>query len=251
VLVIADAGDRGLALANRGESWRISRMDFVARRASYWLDARLHRHATTYDGATWFLAVDGGLFAVDTTGERLATVWDSREVGPIETLQRTPNAIAFVTASGESWVYEVPSYILRTREPFVSAEDRFASEGFLWQLPWPGGGIAEARASLDHTTGTTVVLRRGNPERHLAAIEGRPAGIAATERWVAVVTTGEVGSEVTLLDPVSVRSRVVVSLGDTLAHLRLTNSTLLVFDEAGRLIAVDLERGVVARDLRV
>src|SRR5436305_4492742 len=74
-LVVSDHGDRAIALARRGDSWRLARLDFSLRRAEPWCEARLDAFAPAYGGALWFVAGPGGLLAAGATEEGLAGPW--------------------------------------------------------------------------------------------------------------------------------------------------------------------------------
>ncbi|RKG98778.1 hypothetical protein D7V97_32520 [Corallococcus sp. CA053C] len=80
-LVISTQGDRALALARRGDVWRLSRLDLVARRASRWCDTELGAWAPTYDGDRWFVAVRDTVLMVDALADDLRSLWRVPKVG--------------------------------------------------------------------------------------------------------------------------------------------------------------------------
>ena len=244
--VLSDLRDRALALAPRDESWRVTRIDFVRRHATYWRDFRLDDFADTYDGATWFAAVDGALYAIDTAEEQLTSIWYNPDVGPVTDLVRTPSSVVLLTA-GELWQYEIPSYLLRTRERVVRHEDEEAFRAAL-----PSGGFVEVR-TVEEGAGTRVYLRTGRSkaERVIGIFEGEFAGLATHPSWIAVVVRRDRDSQVVLLDPVTGRMRVQLHFGASTPRVRIQDQFLLAFDHGGRIVAVDLEQGVILRDLRI
>ncbi|RKH23744.1 hypothetical protein D7Y13_27835 [Corallococcus praedator] len=80
-LVLSSQGDRALALARRGDVWRLSRLDLVARRATRWCDTELGAWAPTYDGDRWFVAVRDTVMMVDALAEDLRSLWRVPQVG--------------------------------------------------------------------------------------------------------------------------------------------------------------------------
>ena len=96
VRAVGTAGPRP-GPGTRDESWRVTRIDFVRRHATYWRDFRLDDFADTYDGATWFAAVDGALYAIDTAEEQLTSIWYNPDVGR-SSLVRTPSSVVLLTA---------------------------------------------------------------------------------------------------------------------------------------------------------
>jgi hypothetical protein len=241
--VQSDLRDRALALAPRNEVWRIARLDFVKRHAAYWRDVRLDAFTDTYDGATWFAAVDGALYAIDTTAERLTSIWYSPDVGPAVGMARTPSAVAVLNADRELWQYEIPSYLLRIREQIIS------SHANVLRALLPGGAVVEAQFAERERT--VVRTGRGSADRVIGVFEGVAAGLVAHERWIAAIVRRNDDSHVALLEPSSGRQRVAVALSGSKARVRIQAEHLLAFDDAGRIVVVDLEQGAVIRDLRI
>ncbi|MBN9681006.1 MULTISPECIES: bpX6 domain-containing protein [unclassified Corallococcus] len=80
-LVLSSQGDRALALARRGDLWRVSRLDLVERRATRWCDLELDAWAPTYDGERWFTATRDTVSMVDTLASEPRSLWRVSEVG--------------------------------------------------------------------------------------------------------------------------------------------------------------------------
>lgn len=243
-LVISDQRDRALALAPREESFRVTRLDFLKRRATYWRDMRLAAHASTYDGATWFGAVDGALYAIDTTSAELASIWYNPDVGRVLDLARTPASVSFLNDKGELWEYDIPSYLLRTREQTGAAEEGTSS------VAMPGRGLVEARAEEE---GDRTLIRTGRTkaDRVIGVLEGSIAGMVAHERWVGVLMLRGGNSQVVLLEAASGRARAILKFGASVPRLRMHADHLFAFDHEGRVVVIDLDLCAIVRDLRI
>ena len=117
-LVVSDHGDRALALARRGDSWRLARIDFPSRKAEVWCDARIGAFAPDYDGFLWFVASEQGLTAVETTGQRFDGAWGAPDLpGNVRAVARSTSQCSLIVAGAvpEVWTWELPSFTLRSR----------------------------------------------------------------------------------------------------------------------------------------
>lgn len=237
-LVISDRLDRGIALAHRGDSMRLAKLDFAARTAKYWVDARMELFADSYDGATWYTALGSELSAIDATSDRFESIWYNPDAGPfLFPLVRTPKSLVFINRRGESWRYELPSLMLRGRTAIVVKEgvDHF---------PLPDGGVLATEWGNDRT-----VLRIGSKELPFIVEDAEVAFAVADDSWIAVVTST---GFVCLLDPQTQRVRARVEMEVTpVPSIRLQPNALSVFDAFGRLVVLDLQRGAILRDQRI
>ncbi|HEU4390309.1 MAG TPA: bpX6 domain-containing protein, partial [Blastocatellia bacterium] len=125
-LVVSDNGSRAIALAPRGEQWRLSRLDLLTGSSVEWCDARIEAFAADYDGSMWFIAAGGDFYAIDVGGRRFDALWRVPEVGgSVLAVARSRSVCRFLTSgpSGqEQWVYELPSLALRSRGRFPGVE---------------------------------------------------------------------------------------------------------------------------------
>ncbi len=113
LLAVSDHGGRAIALARRGDVWRLAKLDFVNRRAETWCDARLDAFAPTYDGALWFVSGPDGLLAVETAAPSLEGSWGvSRLPGPTLAISRDTGRCSLAFGDDEEgheiWTYELP-----------------------------------------------------------------------------------------------------------------------------------------------
>ncbi len=119
-LVISDSGASALALAPRGDVWRISRIDLATRLADSWCDARLTAFAEDFDGSLWFAADGDELLLLDTRAKRLESFWHTTDVGRrILSISRSPSRCRVLTEAPavHEWIYELPAITLRSRDP--------------------------------------------------------------------------------------------------------------------------------------
>ena len=77
------------------------------------------------------------------------------------------------------------------------------------------------------------------------------AALVTHQRWIAAAVRRDGNSHVALLEPGTGRVRVGVLLGASIARMRIQAEHFLAFDDAGRIVVVDLEQGAVIRDLRI
>ena len=80
-LVISDNGDRAIALARRGEVWRLSRLDLIEWRCEDWCDAQIDAFAPNYDGSLWFLGAKGDFYAIDANSKSFEALWRVPDAG--------------------------------------------------------------------------------------------------------------------------------------------------------------------------
>ena len=253
-------GDRALALAPRGEVWRLSRLDLMARRAAPWCDAPLDVWAPTYDGSVWFAAAGSTVMMVDALATGLRALWRVTDVpGPVRAMAVDATRLSFLSSKLERWTYELPQGpTLRARGEVMAPEDT-ASEDFLSASLTGDGevGVLMARIAPPWTPQPEPLREPVRREARLSWLkptsprasvppESSRAGrqtLILTESWR--VDVGRVvGSwQLSLTDPRGVASGLFTLEGDAPPRVRLTDTALLVFDSRGRLLWVDLEEG--------
>jgi hypothetical protein len=110
-IVISDHGDRAIVVAPRGEISRTARIDLVKRRAERWFDATLTQFADSFDGSMWLVSTLLGGFAVDALEETFQSIWDFKGLACILSVRST-NAVIF-RVGAEAWTFDLPSFRLR------------------------------------------------------------------------------------------------------------------------------------------
>ncbi|MFO0606824.1 MAG: bpX6 domain-containing protein [Polyangiales bacterium] len=246
-LVVSDHGDRCLAVAPRGEATRVTRVDLASLSARPWGDLRLDAWADTSDGEVWYAASGDEVLQLDLLAERPRALQRMLRLPrgmTVGAMHRAPTSLAFhaVGESPEVWAYELPKWTLRARR---------------------GAAIADANYAGIDAAGTRVGVARG-PRRELRLYDpvmrtvevglhgGAPARVEMTAAWGALVEAERGRAVVTLFDRTALRPRWMCDLrGAARACVRLSDEHLVVGDDRGRVLAVDLRTGDVVRDLRV
>jgi hypothetical protein len=264
-LVVSDNGHRALALARRGDAWRVARLDLATRRAQHWCDARLDAFAADHDGVLWFVAAGDGLVAIDLTSDRFDGPWGVPDLGRhVRSIVRSPVRCSLITAepSSEVWTYELPSLFLRSRLDSAPAADTHgdaelpqdrrlgaAADGSLAELwtaaPDLPGLLAETKLNI--ALHGRFAFRLQLPGAGWTC--GQPV---LSADWLAAPVHGPDESRIYLIhiETARIRAEIFLTRAGRVA-LRLTPSYLTVADDRGRVLILDLENGQMRRDLRL
>jgi len=256
-LVLSDNGHRALALARRGDSWRVARIDLGTRRAQLWCDARLDAFAGDHDGVLWFVAAGNGLVAIDVTGDRFDGPWGVPDLGRrVRTIVRSPVRCSLITSEpgAEVWSYELPSLFLRSRLEASSAEESAAPPNRSLGAA-PDGTLAEqwtAAADGLETPFHAVLHGRFNVQLRLPGSGWTTGQPEVSADWLAAPVHSADESRVYLFQAETgrLRAEIILARAGRLS-LRLTPSYLTIADDRGRVLVLDLEYGQIRRDLRL
>jgi hypothetical protein len=249
-LVGADHGDRALTLAARGESVRVGRIDLLARRAQPWTDLRVHGFARDFDGATWFVADETAVSAIDVEGEQPLARWrvDRLDGIPMR-LTRDANNLSFAVLGAEGaqlWTYELPQMVLRSRR----AVDGGAPIG----VAASGSSSACLKPCSQNPDAAEVLLVSANVNAVLVnpAARGAPVLMEIGSQWHAVAFDVGEGMAVHVYKASSSTPTHSIALAATRrAQIRLVDDTIVVADELGRLIVIQASTGAMLCDLRI
>jgi hypothetical protein len=117
--IVSDFGTKAICVANRGEVWRLAKIDFVERKTNYWCDAKLGKFSSTFDGNIWFISNEDNVYAIDANSEKFESVWQVTEVGGlVHEIARSKQKLMLLidNAKGiEKWWYDLPQFTLRSR----------------------------------------------------------------------------------------------------------------------------------------
>lgn len=269
-LVMSDQGDRAIALAPRGEAWRLARLDFGTRRAGEWCEARVEAFAPDFDGALWFVGVGGEFYAVDATEKGFDALWRVPEAGErVVGVARTTAVCRFLTAAEarvERWVYNLPLLVLRERAEAELLPDAGAVCVQLRATLSAGGVFVDqslyCRAVETAGAVTFVPLPRlrlrvfdgaeARREFDIGDADARPGPPEVWGQLVASPVYERGGARVRLFDLRLDRAVCEMSLaGAARVSLRLDEKTLTVADDCGRVLVLDHERNCLMRNLRI
>jgi hypothetical protein len=260
-LVMSDQGDRAIVLAQRGEVFRISRLDLVGKRMQHWCDARFTRFATDFDGSIWFVARGGTLYAIDTLAPRWAHLWKVDEQGAtVQGVARDGRWMSalFVGQRSEMWTYELPSITLRRRQPVEWKGDSIdhpaavSPQGLLvaWMTDPPRSRVDDPRLHV-------AIMMEGDGGWHIVPVGASPPprNVAVTSDWIAMPVDFSPSIPVTvihLVDTGNRAARLRIELGGTEpASVRIQADRLIACDGCGRAIAVSLTSGDILREIRL
>jgi hypothetical protein len=266
-LVVSDRGDRALALARRGEAWRVSRLDLIGRRTEVWCEARFDCTAPDFDGSQWVIAAGRRLLVIDALDARfeaLASLDLGETVTRVHAIGRSPAlcTVAFEESGTplSRSCYELPSWTLRKRG----------------SVPSPTGVPSKARSVFTAgANGTVALLSRPDADEradgrspllsavldNLAILEARltvvssraePVAVQVAPGWLAAAFLSTGGLDVRLHDESAMKERAqILVAGAHAASLRFGAETLTVADDRGRVLVIELAQGGVVRDARV
>ncbi|WP_375756000.1 bpX6 domain-containing protein [Corallococcus exercitus] len=256
-LVVSTQGNRALALARRGDLWRLSRLDLVERRATRWCDAELDAWASTYDGERWFTAVRDTVSMVDTLSAEPRSLWRVSQVGgTVLKLAVDAQHLSFLVlhlTPGqdferlERWCYVLaggPTLRGRTHMPdLVGTPDTLAltpdGEAVAGRIAVPEGAGVGLWAYL-----APIAVRRF----HIPSPKGdERVGMALAHAWsMTRFQKGELHTAV--LRDLAGHARATVEFSGTPPQVvRLTEEWCAVHDLFGRVVWLDLASGEVHR----
>jgi len=245
-LVMSDHGDRALALARRGDSMMISKIDLRARGSRLWVDLQLTAFADTFDGGVWYVTEKNALVGLDLLSQRATAIWRVAVDGTPESVARDARSLSLSVARSsveivdgamsiakdrEIWGYELPATTLRHRLPAKS-------EGLC---------VVAARQyatihadGIEHTHGRIAT----EPDRpHHGIALGPDAELA----WL---RTADGGINIDVQRRGAPAGLVRLG-GTTTARARFQDGSLIVVDHRGRLIIQPMDRHALTADLRL
>jgi len=268
-LVISDNGARAIALARRGEVWRLSRLDLVEWRSEDWCDAEIDAFARNYDGSLWFLGAKGDFYAIDAQSKSFEALWRVPDAGSrVLSVARSESSCSFLTASSdgsdiEQWVYQLPLLTLRRRSSPPKLPDNivrlnycnaFSPEGVyvdqsLYDVVDPETMLMTPLSSLE------LRVFEGELEKLAFTIGNELSGPLLPEvlgKWVVspVLADDVIRVGVGNLQSQDVTAQLFLT-GANQVSTRLAENTLTVADHLGRVIVIDLRRNCSIRNFRI
>lgn len=262
-LVISPHGDRALALAPRGLSTRVARLELDALRASWWADLRLEASADEYDGDAWLVAQDGRVLELDATDPgagALRVLAESPAAQGITAraldLQRGGDSYAALgwhedRARGDAHSTQHAWSLVSGASTFSRALDTLGVAASPPALGAVDAWTARvARADRDDAGAWTLTLiQRAGRERW--RLDGEALSLTARSGWVCALTRDAEGVTATLYNGERARVLRLLLAGATRAVARLQGELLLLGDDLGRVRVLELRYGGTALDLRV
>ena len=258
-LVIADHGATAIALARRGRTQRLARIDLARRTMRPWCEAELDGWMATFDGAMWFVTRGADLLGLDATRAELRAMWGvtADRGGVWRGLARAGDrwgAIHGEPVAAEAWLHE--RLTLRARRTIEHAAPGCTDVLVASSAAPDGDDWVRAIYQLDDTTGALAPHLVGPGWRHpLAELAGDPparlTSLAVGGGLVAVTAGTAEGVVVEIVEPPGdVVARLVLG-GARQARVRLHGHLACAGDDRGRAVLVDLRTGALRSDLRL
>jgi hypothetical protein len=251
-IVLSDHGDRALLLARRGEAYRVSRLDLLAKRIQPWCDARFDQFADGFDGSTWFVSSRGTLYAIDATADGWEQTWSISEAHTMfSSIRRNSVRVsAWLRTSDDRdqvWTIELPSLTLRLRAPIDAGEASLengavSASGEFAGLCIATGGECKLRA-LQHGAWTESPL----------AISTLPMQPLFDGGWLALPLVGRDSTVLHVLDASALEERARLEFAGAGPSIgaRIQGEHLLAWDGLGRVVVLSLVTGNVLNEWRI
>jgi hypothetical protein len=275
-LVVSDHGNQVIALAPRGDVWRMARMNLLTRKVEVWREAALRTFAPDHDGSLWFVAVDKDLLAIDVTAPGFDALWRLPNLeGTVLSIARSQSQCSLLLfAAGatdswgrptglwtrrEIWTHSLPDLLLRNRKEVASPPPN-AEEGkdYAWALGPDGRGYSI------NVTETGPIDARWEIRLKIAdAVAGDHLLGTATERpyllppvvgptCVAVPTRRSDGIVCYVLHCQTLELLAEITLGGAQhVSLRQSGPHWAIADDRGRLLVIDPHHREPVRNLRL
>jgi MoxR-vWA-beta-propeller ternary system domain bpX6 len=271
-LVISDNGDRAIALARRGEVWRLTRLDVIDWRYEEWCDAPIDAFAPNYDGSLWFVGSEGNFYAIDAHSKSFEAFWRVPDAGHrVLDVARTESSCSFLTTSKESAALELWGYLLPLLTLRYRAQLPFKHENVVWINPCHA--VSAEGIYVDQSlyftaepsdSGDTTIKPLPSLSLRVFAREVEKFEFAIGDESSVPLVPEVLGRRIVspVLDKDVLRVRVfdiqskdgatqLLLSGATQLSTRLTETTLTVTDNLGRVIVIDLRRNCLLRNLRI
>jgi hypothetical protein len=271
-LVISDIGNRAIALARRGEVWRLSRLDLTEWRCEDWCDAHIDAFAPNYDGSLWFVGAKGDFYAIDAQSKGFDALWRVPDAGSkVLSVARFESSCSFLTVSNdgsdlEQWTYRLPLLTLRSRtSPPKSPNnvlcmkrcDAFSTDGvYVDQSTYCVMDNSDPDA-INLTQLPSLSLRvfepaRGASEFSIGDESCEPLTPEILGRWVVSPVRAKDVVRVHVLDLESKDfTAQLFFAGADQVSTRVIENTMTVADNLGRVVGVDLRRNCSIRNFRI
>ncbi|HJT30215.1 MAG TPA: hypothetical protein VJ784_22565, partial [Pyrinomonadaceae bacterium] len=264
-LVISDNGARAIALARRGEVWRLSRLDLIEWRSEDWCDAEIDAFAPSYDGSLWFLGAKGDFYAIDAQSKSFEALWRVPEVGSrVFSVARSESSCSFLTGNWsiiEQWIYQLPLLTLRRRTS-SPLPDNVNSINFCMAFSPTGVYVDQSLYCVLNSESKMMPLPslklrvfEGDLEKLDLSIGNEFSTPLQPEVLGKRVVSPVVADDVTQVRVIDLQSKEVAAqlflAGANQVSTRMAENTLTVADNLGRVIAIDLRRNCSIRNFRI
>lgn len=255
-LVVSADGSSVLALAPRERVWRVTRLDLAGRAT---IDLGLHAFdafADRFDGTGWTVGIARSVQVLDTTTGLRDVLWQVADLpGRVIAIDSSPDAELVIlqddaAADGapqlQQWNYGVPRRRLRARDVVPECAPRAAGTAVHRLLARRTGLIdLHFDAQAPGHAHAAPAVPPSAPWAEISELDASDA-VAAADGWL--MARSEHSIRLIELASGQVRGRWHWP-ADASVGLRYESGRWLVFDRAGRLAVVDVEKGLSAQAL--
>ncbi|SFH25069.1 bpX6 domain-containing protein [Pseudomonas sp. NFACC45] len=242
-IVLGHSRQVALALARRGDVWRICKLDLVNRSATDLGVLMLDAYAKNFDGTTWTVGRGSQLRVVDVD-RRFETLWHVGDLpGPVAFLrddERNESVLLNTPHAFQLWHYRLPDRRLLSREPMPARRQEHN-----WQLFNAAGRITELliKEAADSDP-VLMVYESGTSKGYrlpgLVQEFTDPLNIYSFEQWLVVCyATGDDDARWHFIHRHSDRLCAVLHWPLHHAQLRCVGNEWVLFDHQGRLWHID------------
>jgi len=245
-----------IALAPRGDVYRISRIHIDEQKAGFWQEAKLDAHVDTFDGAVWFVTMGKSLVALDIQDKSFKSLWRVSDLPGLPThVARSEHRVSLMIAEEKGdfsvWTYELPSIVLRNRGYIEPGEAEA-----IWEMGLsPEGilGIFHAPEVYEDRMVLKLIRKSTKRMESAARIEivcGAIRSLRFTESWWTICVEDELGMNLYLLDNNESKIRLHLHLARTKQlTIRFVQGEMIIGDDQGRLILIEMEYGAILQSL--
>ncbi len=249
-LVVSDTGTRALALARRGEGWRVSVLDLLHFGCSAPMELQLNAYARTYDGSSWVIAQGEQVHLLDLL-QAGRSIWKVDVQHPVLGVSRDLDGFTLLVQEGglTRWRYVFPSLALRARTELAVTQVAGRLPAIVFA---PSTGQAEVFVEEGEGNAALVETRWTSVEQSVGRSTGVPWRSLGSAAWHQDLLALTQDDEVRLYrrSEHGLLARIVLEGGGEPA-IRMSKEGLVICDRRGRLLWLDPEHGGLRADLRV
>lgn len=253
-LVLSDNGNRAIALAKRGEVFRLSQININERKAAFWVETALDLYAHTFDGANWFVVTGSILSAIDVHSEHFKANWNVADLpGYARSLSRSPQHLSILLDSvddSESWTYDTTGSIRLRERHYIGPQDDYC----IATAVSPSGQVAIFVWDEDQQSMIYALKNKGKTvlEIPLDSVAGTIGIPDFSEHWLILPSGNSESVSFNFIHPGYGKNKLVLTFNKTnKIQIKCQTDTALISDSNGRIIAVDLNSGTLIHDIRL
>ncbi len=258
--IVSDFGTKAIGLTARDGSYRLTKFDFVNRRAGYWCEANLTTFAPTYDGNLWFVALNDEIYAIDTNAKDFEAVWRVPDMGGnVYEVARSKNKLMLLVdlpGKGiEKWWYDLPDLVLRSRNQGTHWYETKNERQSVWGISsFIAYSVVVKQEIMEPETRLEFVAEVYDYDTGIAKFDF-PSDIVniakpqIMERQCVLIKYTKDAMFVTLYEIPDVRLAMFYLRQSKSGHVRLDEKYLTITDELGRIIVFDHKEKILRKNM--